>query len=143
MPLLSRLAIRLAMGYLLTGLALWILYTLDQTTDLLAANWIALRPVSIHFITIGWLTQLIFAVMYWMFPILSRQNPYGSPRLGWAALVCLNLGLVTRAIFEVGMTQGWGQDAGWGLVGAGLLQWGGISLWIALTWGRVKAKGGR
>lgn len=141
MPRLSRVAIRLAMGYLLVGLVAWTLYTLDQTSPL-AGNWAALRPVSIHLITIGWLTQLIFAVMYWMFPIISRANPYGAAWMGWYGMIQLNLGLIGRAIFEIGLSQGWPSGAGWGLVGAALLQWGGISTWVLLTWGRVKAKGG-
>lgn len=142
MPILTRVTIRLAMVYLLTGLALWIVYTLDQTQDI-GGNWAALRPVSIHLITIGWLTQLIFAVIYWMFPIISRAQPHGDEWIAWWGVVGLNLGLVFRALFEIGLTQGLNPDAGWGLVGAGVLQWAGATAWILAAWGRVRERGGK
>lgn len=142
MPRLARWSIRLAMLYLFLGFALWLLYTADQTWAL-AGNWAALRPVGIHFITVGWLTQLIFAVIYWMFPIISRERPYGEAWIAWLGFAALNVGLLLRAIFEIGLSQGMAADAGWGLVGSGLLQWAGVSAWIISSWQRVRERGGR
>lgn len=142
MPSLTRYTIRLAMGYLLVGMALWIVYTLDQTEDI-GGNWAALRPLSIHLITVGWLTQLIFAVIYWMFPIISREQPRGPEWIAWVGMLGLNLGLLFRAIFEIGLTQGMNPNAGWGLVGAGLLQWAGATAWLLAAWGRVRERGGK
>lgn len=142
MPVITRWTIRTAMLYLLLGLLGWLVYTYDQVATL-AGNWSALRPVSIHFITVGWLTQLIFAVMYWMFPIISRENPYGEKWIAWLGFWGLNLGLWLRAFFEIGLTQGLSPDAGWGLIGSGFIQWGGVTAWIIVTWGRVKERGGR
>jgi len=139
MPTFTRWAIRLGMGYLLLGMLGWLAYSADQFADL-PGNWSALRPVSIHLITVGWLTQLIFAVIYWMFPIISRQNPYGASWIAWMGFAWLNLGLVARAIFEIGMTQGMGNAAGWGIIGAGLLQWSGVTAWVILSWGRVRER---
>lgn len=127
---------------LLLGLAGWLAYTLNQQ-GIVAGNWAALRPVSIHFITIGWLTQLIFAVIYWMFPIISREHPYGDRWIGWAGFWGLNVGLWARAVFELGVSHGLDADAGWGLVGAALLQWGGATAWILASWPRIRAKGKR
>ena len=140
MPFLTRVTIRLAMAYLVLGLAGWLVYLIDLTWEL-SGNWSALQPISIHFITIGWLTQLIFAVMFWMFPIVNRLTPRGDPWIAWFGCIALNFGLVVRAVFEFGLTQGMPQDAGWGLVGAGLLQWAGATAWIIVSWGRVRKFG--
>lgn len=142
MPYLTRVAIRVAMVYLLVGLAGWMIYTLDQIEDI-GGNWSALRPVSTHLIAIGWLTQLIFAVMYWMFPIISRQQPQGTRWIAWLGFWGLNLGLIFRAVFEIGISQGMSSEAGWGLVGAAVLHWSGASAWIIATWERVRERGGR
>jgi hypothetical protein len=130
------------MAYLLLGLFLWLAYTYEQVAGLPGA-WGALRPVSLHFITVGWLSQLIFAVMYWMFPIINRQNPYGKRWLAWFGAACLNLGLLARAFFEIGLNQGLPSDAAWGLIGAALLQWGGAGAWMAALWPRVRERGGK
>jgi hypothetical protein len=140
MPYLTRITIRLAMLYLILGITAWTLYWIDLTWEI-SVNLSALKPIGIHFITIGWLTQLIFAVIYWMFPIISRDNPRGDVWIAWFGLGALNLGLIFRAIFEFGLTQGMPQNVGWGLVGAGLLQWSGATAWIIVNWGRVRKTG--
>lgn len=140
MPILTRITIRLAMLYLVLGLAGWLLYWVDLTWEM-TANLSALQPISIHFITIGWLTQLIFGVLYWMFPIVNRRTPYGDSWIAWFGMISLNLGILLRGVFEYGLTQGMPQDAGWGLVGAGLLQWSGATAWIIASWARVRRMG--
>lgn len=142
MPKLTRWTIRLAMLYLALGLLCWLIYTYDQVGDL-RGNWSALRPVGIHFITIGWLTQLIFAVIYWMFPIISRDNPYGEKWIAWLGFWGLNIGLGLRAFFEIGLTQGLAPDAAWGLIGSGFIQWAGVTAWIIASWGRLRERGKR
>jgi hypothetical protein len=142
MPVLTRWSIRIAMMYLILGLTGWAWYWADLTWDL-PGNWAALRPVSVHLITVGWLTQLIFAVIYWMFPIISRENMRGPTWIGWFGFVGLNLGLVFRAIFEIGLTKGMSSYGGWGLVGAALLQWSGATAWVIVSWSRVRERAGR
>lgn len=142
MPKLTRWTIRIAMLYLGLGLLGWLIYTYDQVGDL-RGNWLALRPVGIHFITVGWLTQLIFAVIYWMFPIISRDNPYGEKWIAWLGFGALNIGLWLRAFFEIGLTQGLAPDAAWGLIGSGFIQWAGVTAWIIASWGRVRERGKR
>ena len=142
MPPLTRWTIRIAMLHLLLGLLGWLVYTYDQVGTL-PGNWSALRPVGIHFITVGWLTQLIFAVIFWMFPIISRDNPYGEKWIAWLGFWGLNIGLWLRAVFVIGLSRGMFADAGWGLIGTGLIQWAGITAWVIVSWGRVKERGGR
>ena len=45
-----------------------------------------LRPVYLHFLFIGWVSQLIMGVGYWMFPKYSKDKPRGSEKLGWTAI---------------------------------------------------------
>lgn len=142
MPRLTRYAIRLGLVHLALGMGGWLLYTLNQIGTV-GGNWAALRPISLHWITVGWLTQLIFAVMYWMFPIISRAAPYGERWIAWLGFGALNIGLAWRAVFEFGLSQGWGSQAGWGLVGAGVLQWAGVTAWIIAVWPRIRERGGR
>ena len=59
-----------------------------------------LFPVYIHLLVFGWLTQLIFGVVFWMFPKFSAEKPRGSETLGWWTYALLNIGLLLRAIGE-------------------------------------------
>ncbi|MGH7499440.1 MAG: hypothetical protein ACREL3_11400, partial [Gemmatimonadales bacterium] len=98
MPRLTRWLIRAAMLYLVAALALGIIMQspFAAQSPLTRAIW----PAYLHLLVVGWLTQLIFGVAYWMFPRYSAEQPRGSERLGWAALVLLNVGLVLRAVAE-------------------------------------------
>src|SRR5512144_2877429 len=60
----------------------------------------SLRPVAWHLLTLGWATQLIFGVAFWMFPLAGKERPRGDERLAWAAFASLNLGLALRAVGE-------------------------------------------
>ena len=141
MPLLTRVFIRLALFNLFIGFALWIAYQANQA-NLLNGTWYALRPIAIHYLTVGWLTQLIFAVIYWMFPIVNRETPYGVVWVSGLGFISLNLGLYVRAVFEIGLSQGWPLEAGYGLVGAAVLQWTGITALVLTSWNRVRPRGG-
>ena len=75
MPLLTRIFIKTAMIYLALALVLGILLASGVTNGLF--------PVYIHLLVFGWLTQLIFGVVFWMFPKYSVEKPRGSEALGW------------------------------------------------------------
>src|SRR5262245_59644781 len=72
-----------------------------------------LRPVYLHFLFIGWVTQLIMGVGYWMFPKQSKEKPRGSERLGWAVFVLLNCGLLLRALGEPAVALSANSSLGW------------------------------
>src|SRR3954454_476837 len=57
-------------------------------------------PTHLHLLVVGWLTEVIFGVAYWMFPRYSPDRPRGNDRLGWAAFVLLNTGLLLRVAAE-------------------------------------------
>lgn len=95
-----------------------------------------LRPIYIHLLTIGWLTQLIMGVAYWMFPKFSKEVPRGNEKLSWTVYTLLNLGLIFRAIGE-GFP---GAGLGWTLVLSALCLF--LTAWgfVFNTWARVKER---
>ena len=100
----------------------------------------ALGPVYLHLFMVGWITQLIFGVVFWMFPKYSPQRPRGSEDLGWGVFFLINAGLVLRAIGEP--LNSVYPDAAWGwLLGASaILQWLAGMGFVANTWARVKER---
>jgi hypothetical protein len=53
-------------------------------------------PVYIHLLTFGWITLLIFGVVFWKSPKYSREKPRASESLGLLRLA--KLGLLMRAV---------------------------------------------
>ncbi len=99
-----------------------------------------LFPVYIHLLVFGWLTQLIFGVVYWMFPKYSNQLPRGREALSWITYGTLNIGLILRAIAEPLQTLHGSNLFGTLLVLSAILQWLAGVAFIANTWQRVKEK---
>jgi hypothetical protein len=95
------------------------------------AGW---RPAVFHFITVGWLSQMIFGVANWMFPRTSREHPRGYERLGWVAFVALNTGLALRAVSEPFQSHAVGGPA---LALSGALQFLAALAWVIHIWPRV------
>ena len=65
-------------------------------------------PTYLHLVTVGWLTNLIFGVAFWMFPRYTAESPRGSDALGWASYAGLNAGLLLRLIGEPAQLAGAG-----------------------------------
>ncbi len=97
-------------------------------------------PLFIHLLTVGWLTNLIFGVAHWMFPIASREQPRGRERLAWVAYALLNAGLLLRAAAEP--TQALAADVGVAFVLAfsALLQAAGGVAFAFHIWPRVRGR---
>ena len=139
MPTLSRWFIKLGMIYFALGLMMGAAMLAQP-----AMGWSpmlqTLRPVYLHFLFIGWVSQLIMGVGYWMFPKLSKEKPRGSEKLGWAVLILLNVGLVLRAIGEPAMMIAPSAGFGWTLALSSMLLlfagWG----FILNSWGRIKER---
>jgi hypothetical protein len=100
----------------------------------------ALGPVYFHLLLVGWVTQLIFGVVFWMFPKYSRERPRGREGLGWAIFGLLNAGLLLRAVAEPLTALYPGSSWGWGLGLSALAQWLAGLLFVGNTWGRVKER---
>ncbi len=139
MPTLSRWFIKLGLVYFALG-TLMGAAMLAQPVLGWSASLQLLRPVYLHFLFIGWVSQIIMGVGYWMFPKYSKEQPRRSERLGWAVLILLNLGLVLRAIGEPAMVLAPAPAFGWMLALASMLLllagWG----FILNTWGRIKER---
>jgi len=143
MPPLTRWLIRTSFVYFFLGLAAGILMAfqplLKLTGWLAAPLMAALFPVYIHLLVFGWITQLIFGVVFWMFPKYSREKPRGSEALGWATYGLLNAGLLLRVFGEPLYAQGMPASQ-WMLAVSAVLQWLSGLAFVVNSWGRVKEK---
>lgn len=136
MPTLTRWFIKSALLYLVAALLAAVLdVSFPRSTAITA-----LRPVYLHVFVVGWITQMIFGVAYWMFPRYSRERPRGSAALGWGTYGMLNLGLLLRLAGEPVEVLRLEAELGWLLVGSATLQWVAGALFVANTWGRVKER---
>jgi len=139
MPLLTRWHIKSAFVYLALAMTLGVALAFNGVTPLPA--WLLyLSPAFFHLIMVGWVTQMIFGVIFWMFPIVTRARPRGSERLGWAVYVLLNMGLILRVVAEplnaLYPLQFWG----WALVVSAVLQWLAAVGFVINAWPRVKER---
>lgn len=139
MPVLSRIYIKTGLVYFVVALAMAALLAAQPVLKL-SSSLSVLRPVYLHLLMVGWVLQLIFGVVYWMFPKYSKEQPRGSEKLGWFVYVTLNLGLILRAVGEPLVMLQPDNSVGWLLAASAVLQlvagWG----FIANTWSRVKER---
>lgn len=139
MPLLTRTFLKASLLYFVAGLLTGLLVSADSAFDLdLPVS--GLLPVYFHMLMVGWISQLILGIVFWMFPKYSREQPRGSEALGWATFWLLNVGLLLRVVSEPLLTQGSSILWGWVLVLSSLLQWLAGLTFVANTWGRIKEK---
>jgi hypothetical protein len=101
MPPLARTFVKASFVYFVAALLLGALMVLDR---LGIGDWLRSTYLSqVHLLVVGWISQLAIGVAYWMFPrFLKEQNPLprGADGLAWAVVICLNVGLVLRFLFE-------------------------------------------
>ena len=132
MPLLTRTFIKTAMVCFVLALALGIALALGVTNGLF--------PAYFHLLVFDWLTQLIFGVVFWMFPKYSTEKLRGSETLGWWTYALLNIGLLMRAIAEPLQAAQPNPFSGWALVISAIFQFlAGLSF-VFNTWKRVREK---
>jgi cbb3-type cytochrome oxidase subunit 1 len=138
MPPLTRWYIRLSLVYFAAALLLGLLLALRPVLDL-PERLRAFAPVYLHLFMVGWVTQLIFGVVYWMFPKYSRERPRGSEALAWATFGLINLGLWLRVAAEPMLGEG---GRAWGIILglSAVLQWLAGLAFVINTWGRVKER---
>ncbi len=112
MPVTSRAYVKVSIIYLALGAVLGAVLLINRWVPLGPAI-AALRVSHIQILIVGWLTQLIMGVAWWLFPPLAvslrpstplpvrrGQAQRGSEPLFWATLICLNVGILLRAVFE-------------------------------------------
>lgn len=139
MPRLSRYFIKSGLVYFALALVLGALLVARPILNL-PPQMTAFRPVYLHLLVVGWITQLIMGVAYWMFPRYSKEQPRGNERLGWAVLILLNVGLILRVVGEPLLVWQPEIESGGLLLLSALCQlaagWG----FVANTWTRVKER---
>lgn len=135
MPTLTRLYIKSGLVYLIlaviTGLGLKI-----GAGSL--SYFSRLTPVYYHLFMVGWVTQLIFGISFWMFPRRTREKPRGNEPVAWITFVLLNVGLLLRVISEPIIFSDPSQFWRSMTIAASILQWlAGIG-YVIHIWNRVK-----
>lgn len=139
MPALTRWMIRSSLIWLAFGLGIQVFspFASSLPAPLVVAG---LRVFEVHALTVGWLSQLIFGVVYWMFPKAAADSPRGRSLLALITYLGLNLGLVLRAIGEVLAAPGRPSLAAWALPLSAGLQWLAVIAFAVNTWPRVRER---
>src|SRR5512138_487533 len=120
MPSLTRWLIKTSFVYLALALVAGLILAVQS---LYAVNILGgLFPVYIHLLVFGWLTQLVFGVVFWMFPKYSNEKPRRNEPLGWWTYGFLNIGLLSRAIAELIHSTHSNRISGWALVLSAIIQ---------------------
>lgn len=138
MPSLTRWFVKTSFVYLALALVAGFLLEFQSLLKLTALG--GLFPVYIHLFVLGWLTQLIFGVIFWMFPKHSAETPRGSETLGWWTYALLNAGLLLRLFAEPIHSVQPIALTGWTLVLSAVIQFVAGLLFVINSWGRVKEK---
>jgi hypothetical protein len=112
MPATSRAFVKASLLYLCLGVILGVLLLTNRWLPLGSAVGL-LRVSHIQLLIVGWLTQLIMGVGWWLFPPLPINQPSdaavrarrgqtlrGNDGLFWATFALLNAGVLLRAIGE-------------------------------------------
>ena len=136
MPRLTRWFLKTALFNLILALLLGLLLS-ARTIWTLPAVVGGMGPVYFHLFMVGWVIELIFGVVYWLFPRFSKERPRGYERLGYATYALLNTGLALRVIGEpmnaIQPRAVWG----WLLAFSALLQWLAGLGFVINTWPRI------
>lgn len=136
MPTQARWLIKTALLYLAVALALGVVRA-GQAAGVVPGTASTLWLPQLHFLTVGWLTQLIFGVAFWLFPS-PRGAGEASSRAVWLAYAALNLGLLLRLGCEPDLLPK--APRAWGLGASAALQWAASLLMVGHLWGRVRSK---
>lgn len=136
MPTLTRWFLKTALLYLVAGLLLGAILSAGRLLSL-PAIFDGTGPVYFHLFMVGWVTQLIFGVIYWLFPRYSKEQQRGPEWLSWTTYVLLNIGLLLRVVAEPLNSLRPGAIWGWLLTLSALLQWLAGLAFVVNTWPRI------
>lgn len=155
MPTTSRAFVRASIIYLALGSLLGALFLVSRWIPMGSAI-AALRISHIEFLVVGWLTQLILGVAWWLFPTLTLglrpgdpkplrrgQAQRGSEPIFWMTFISLNLGVLLRALF--GPLFSWTKIDLFGVLAgiSGLFLFAAAIGFVLNTWRRVRELGRR
>jgi hypothetical protein len=129
-PLLSRWFIRTGLLYFLVSL------TIGLGQALIPSGLTVAWPTYLHLLVLGWVTQLIFGVAYWMFPRYLSPTQWFE-RMGWICYGCLNVGLLLRVVAESGPQSSLRAEL---FVVSAVLQLIAGWVFVIITWPRVRGR---
>lgn len=139
MPTLARVFIKTGIIYLVLALLAGFLLLFHEATPM-PALLLSFRPVYFHLFMVGWVTQLIFGVAWWMFPPISRERQRGKEAPFWFVYFALNVGLLLRAVSEplygLYFETFWRQV----LMLSAFLQFSAAVVFVIFLWPRVKVR---
>jgi len=93
MPRLTVWMVRASLLHLGIGFTAGMLMLFNKGILIDAFIW-RLLPVHIEMLMLGWTMQLAMGVAFWILPRFSNGARYGNERLGWAAYMLLNSGVI-------------------------------------------------
>lgn len=137
MPSLSRWFIKSSLIYLVATFVTGVFAVLDPSWQVIPGAG-RLTVIYYHLFMLGWVSQLIFGVANWMFPVYSREAPRRNEQLGWASYGLLNGGLVLLLLGEGMWAASTGQAGPSLITVASLLLLLGALAFVVNTWGRIK-----
>jgi hypothetical protein len=150
MPKPSRAFVQASILYLCLGAVLGALLLINRWIPL-GSIIPPLRASHIEMLVVGWMTQLIIGVAWWLFPPLasglrpgasrpmrSGQALRGSEPLFWTTFVCLNVGVLLRALCEP--IYSWSQIGVFNLLAgiSGLFLFVAAVAFVVNIWNRVR-----
>jgi hypothetical protein len=138
-PPLSRWYIKAALIYFVVALLAGVLRAAEPLVALPRVI-AAIGPAQVHLLVVGWITQMIFGVAYWMFPKYAPERPRGNDVVAVATFVLLNAGLLLRVAVEPRHTLDPTPTLGGLLVLSAAAQWLAGVGFVANTWSRIKVK---
>ncbi len=94
MPRLSCYFIRSALLFLAAGFTLGAIMLGNKGFPIFPGI-LALLPIHIEFLLIGWFVQLAFGVAYWILPRFGKVSSRGNPGVAWFSFGLLNLGILS------------------------------------------------
>jgi hypothetical protein len=136
MPILTRWFLKTSLVHLVAALVVGVLLAAGSIGALPAVP-AGIGPLYFHLFMVGWVAQLIFGVVYWLFPKYSKEEPRGRVWLGWATYGLLNVGLLLRVVGEPANAARPGEVWGWLLAVSAGLQWLAGLAFVINTWPRV------
>jgi len=153
MPATARVSVKVSMVYLVIGFLLGALMLLNRWIPLGSAAALVRTP-HVHMLVVGWITQLILGVAWWLFPPLQvglrsdaplpvrrGQTQRGSEPLFWATFACLNAGILLRCLSEPLLITTQSQLFTLLITLSGLLELAAVVLFVLNVWGRVRELG--
>ena len=109
MPTTTRVFVKASIVYLALGALLGALLLINRWLPFWSDIYY-LKPAHVQFLIVGWLTQLILGVAWWLFPPMAfrlrgQHYPHGQAQRGseslfWVTFSLLNAGILLYALGE-------------------------------------------